>query len=697
MRFGHFHFDPETDRLGEGPLSEVYKAVDLELGRTVALKILRAHAEIDPQADQRFQREATHAAKLEKHPNIATIYEYGHEQGTSFIAMEYLQGRTLDKIIKDQQLGYEECLRIAIQVTSALKSVHEQNLIHRDLKPGNILLEDDGSVKLLDFGIARARDESGITQHGMLVGTVLYMSPEQVRGDELDFRSDIFSLGGVLYHVMTGTLAFPGDSFPEVCMAILDGAPARRPSEVRSGFPQTIEDFLMRCLTADPHDRFADAGEADEALRAINDELTGTSTRATALRGRLLIAAFECAEGSEDGSGLAGGVRKDLAAELERNRSLKVELQDQPERSTEGFDFVLRGTLSISGATAGLELALDVYDSDRRTKSVVDRVQEQDPDEWALQADLVRSALRTVRRRLSEATVRPTRLETRKVEEARTLARHSRAVLHRGTTKHLLSATSGLRRALDLDRYCALAYAALAEAMVRKFLSWDGDPTFLDEARDQADRALALDAGCAEAHTALGLANQVASHPEDAQREYRLAMQIDNTEWLAHRLLGAMHTREGNFKEAAGLLQRAKGLRPQHIGSYDDLYIVMTRLDRYEEGLEIADEGIREARRQLSAVPEDQDARLHLAMLLARLGQTEPARKEVAEALKRAPKDGFTAFHASCVYALLGDPSEAMTRLKFAQSRGYYVKSELVRNLNLDTLRGLPEFQELAS
>src|SRR5262245_41903932 len=226
MKFAHFEFDPEKDKLGEGPLSEVYKAVDLQLGRTVALKILRAHAEIDPQADHRFLREAKHTSNL-AHEGIATIYEYGRDQGTSFIAMEYLQGRTLDKIIKDQALGYEECIRIALSVSNALSLVHKHGLIHRDLKPGNIMVQDDGSVKLLDFGIARANNESNITQHGMLVGTVLYMSPEQVRGDDLDVRSDVFALGSVFYHAMTGALPFPGKSFPEVCMAILDCKPRR--------------------------------------------------------------------------------------------------------------------------------------------------------------------------------------------------------------------------------------------------------------------------------------------------------------------------------------------------------------------------------------------------------------------------------------------------------------------------------------
>ncbi len=147
MRFDHFEFDPETDRLGEGPLSEVYRATDTRLGRTVALKILRAHAEIDPAADTRFQREAQHASNL-THPNIATIYEYGEAANTAFIAMEYLEGQTLDRILKDRTPGIEECLRIAVKVCSALAQVHRAGLIHRDLKPGNIMVLHDGDTTM---------------------------------------------------------------------------------------------------------------------------------------------------------------------------------------------------------------------------------------------------------------------------------------------------------------------------------------------------------------------------------------------------------------------------------------------------------------------------------------------------------------------------------------------------------------------
>ncbi len=698
MRFAHFQFDPETDRLGEGPLSEVYKAQDMQLGRTVALKILRAHAEIDPQADTRFQREAKHTSSLD-HKNIATIFEYGEFERTPYIAMEYLEGRTLDKIIKERLLGYEECLRIATQLAEALSVVHEEGLIHRDLKPGNVLLQDDGSVKLLDFGIARARDESGITQHATRGGTVLYMSPEQVRGDDLDYRSDIFSLGALLYHLMTGALPFPGESFPEVCMAILDGR-LRRPSEIRQGFPQPLEDFLLRCLVNEPADRFDSIDEAAGNLATVADKLTGTNTnRPASLRGTLVVPTITCGGPFPESCNIiAGGVRKDILTGLARNRALTVlecEVSEIP--GDKAYDYVMRLNLEVVGEHGNLTVEIDYFEDYRKALTTTDVVESSDPDEWAMQEDIVRGAMRIVRKRLSEYRVQPNPGPSsgREIERAKAVVEQARFTLRKGRAKQITAALHQCRSALELDRYCDSAYATMAESLVRKFLLWDGDPTFLEEAREAAGKALALNTGCATAHTALGLANHLSGHSEDATREYRLAMQIDSKEWMAYRLLGAVYAREGNFKKASPLLRQAINLCPTHIAAYDHLYTVLERLDRREEAFEQADEGIGAARKHLSQVPDDMDARLHMALLYARTGDEKGARRTVSEAHEMAPKDAYTAFHIACAYALLGDVLEAMAALQLAQDRGYYVKSELGRNTDLDVLRGLPEFQQL--
>jgi serine/threonine protein kinase/tetratricopeptide (TPR) repeat protein len=701
VKFAHFEFDPEQDRLGEGPQSEVFRAVDTRLGRTVALKVLRPHVELDPAAAQRFDREAKHTSSLE-HKNIGTIYEYDKWRGTSYIAMEYMEGRTLDKIVKDGPISFEEGVRIGRQVTAALALVHERGLVHRDLKPANIMVLEDGTVKLLDFGICRSGNEAGITQSGMLVGTVLYMAPEQVRGEEVTPRTDVFALGSVLYHATTGSLPFPGRSFPEVCMAILDGTPLL-PSEQRSGFPQPLEGFLLRCLGRDPRERWANGAAAHGALLSVAEtmRLSTGLVKSASVKGRVLITPLIVRDGNDHANQFAGSLRRDLSSELSRSTQLRITLLENEQLPDNGENgtYVMRGRLELDGPRGVLDYVIERANGaklDDTSELWRDRVEAVDEDEWGLQAQLVGTVARAVKRKLADFALAPSNHVVRRDPQAATaFCFHAHEVLHKGTTKHLLAAVSSFRRAVEADSNCALAYAGLGESHVRKFLYWDGDVSFLEEAEQYARRAIALDPTCAEAHTSLGFAFSVGGRRRDAQREYRLALQIDNDEWLAHRLLGALLARDGNHKGASPLLRRAIALRPSHIGSYDHLYEVLCSLDRYEEALEIADRGIQAARRNLSRVPDDQDARLHLALLLARMGSRDEALAEVARARELAPKDGFTAFHIACVHSLLGDVETGLAALLEAQARGYYVQSELTRNTDLDALRGREEFQQL--
>jgi predicted Ser/Thr protein kinase/TolB-like protein len=699
MRFAHFEFDPETQRLGEGPQSEVFKAVDTRLGRTVALKILRPHVEFDPQARERFEREAKHTSNL-AHPNIATIFEYGQDRGTSFIAMEFLEGRPLDKILKTRKLDYEEGIRIALQVSDALAHVHERNLIHRDLKPGNVMVMGDGNVKLLDFGICRSAVESNITQEGMLVGTVLYMSPEQVLGDDLDVRTDIFSLGSVFYHAFTGELPFPGKSFPEVCMAILEATP-QMPSKLRSGFPPRLETFLVRCLHRNPGDRYPHAGMAHGGLMAVADamRLSSSADRPAAVRGMILIPPLVTADDDEEKQLFAGGLRRDLCSELGRTTRLEVTLPDSPDLP-EGLKgaYVMRGTLQLEKDHAVIDYILEhanAHGREETTEIWKETIEHSDNDEWGLQAKLVGSLVRSVKRRLADFTVTPSISETRDPGRAIALARQAHDVLHRGTSRHLMSAISILRHSLEKDPHCPLAHAGMAEALVRKFVCWDGDLTFLRRGRESAQRALSQDPFSAEAHTSLGYAHAMAGEVAEAQREYRLAIQIDHEEWLAHRLLGKLLGRLGNYEGGSPLLRRAIALKPAHIGSYNDLYRILERLDRYEEAIELADRGIAMARRHLREVPDDQAGRLHTAMLLARMALADEAREAISEARRRAPKDGFTCFHAAAVHAVLHDEDESLRMLKEAQSRGYYLPAEVLGNADLEGLREREEYREL--
>lgn len=705
MKLGHFEFDPASDRLGEGPLSEVFRARDTRLDREVALKVLRPTAEIDPHGDQRFEREGRVLARL-AHPNITEVYELGTAEtdrgdAREYIAMELLHGHTLEDLLCERQLGIDECVRIATQIATAVAEVHRMDLVHRDLKPANVFVTPDGRVKLLDFGIARAKNETGLTQDGMMVGTVLFMAPEQVRGEDLGPTADVFSLGALLYNLFTGEFPYPGRSFPEVCMAILDGRPAVLPSQARPGLPGEVEEFLLRCLEQRPEDRFQNGREVLAGLNQVQSRLAGVAVRPQ-LEGVVAVPMLS-GPAARTHPGLANAIWKELIDALQRNRGLEV-LAGRANAENRA-DAEVRLGLELAPDEGRLEVELvhvtwehgERRESEPRAGSAVEAIEDGDADLIALQQDLAFAGARTVRRMLATAPRRePGVSRAEQAERAEALVHSARARLHEGTHRALTRALLMLRNAIELDRYGARAHAQLAEALVYKFLHYDGDEEHLVESRRSAARALELEARCALAHVALGFGYHLTGRAADAEREYRLALGIDQDEWFAHRLLGALQKNQGNFTAARSHLERAVNLNPHQIGAYDHLWLTLVRLDRREQADEVAVQGSDAATARLAEVPTDLDAQLHLALLQARLGAHERAREAARAAREAAPKDGFVAFHAGLVAAVLGDEAEAVRHLQRALDRGYFVASEIAHNPQFDGLRGRADFQELS-
>jgi Tol biopolymer transport system component/predicted Ser/Thr protein kinase len=276
QRISHYQV---VEKLGEGGMGVVYKARDTHLDRFVAIKVLPPEKVTDAERKRRFVQEAKAASAL-NHPNIITIHDIAQEGGVDFIVMEYVAGKTLDRLIPRKGLGLSETLHYAIQATDALAKAHAAGIVHRDLKPSNIMVTEDGLVKILDFGLAKLTEpvESGesaptvtMTEEGKIVGTVAYMSPEQAAGKKVDARSDIFSFGSVLYEMVTGARAFQGDSSASTLAAVLTKEP-KPPSQVVEGLPRELERVILRCLRKDPARRFQIMADLKVELEEVKVE-----------------------------------------------------------------------------------------------------------------------------------------------------------------------------------------------------------------------------------------------------------------------------------------------------------------------------------------------------------------------------------------------------------------------------------------
>jgi TolB-like protein/predicted Ser/Thr protein kinase/thioredoxin-like negative regulator of GroEL len=601
--------------LGAGGMGEVYRAVDTRLNRAVAIKVLASGSASDPDERARFEREAQAISSL-NHPHICTLYDVGHQDGVDFLVMECLEGETLEQRLRHGPMGIEESLRCAIEVADALDQAHRGGVIHRDLKPGNVMLTSSGA-KLLDFGLAHpwlaewsvVPDAPGdrltsaaLTAKGMVVGTPGYLAPERLAGRDSDAGADLFAFGAVLYEMVTGRKAFPGTTQAEVMQALLSGPPPPV-SQVRTDAPRSLDRIVDRCLASDPDERWQTARDLLSEVRWVAERRPG---RRRTRRRRLMVAMvgaaaavalaiggvrvwngqggpidsiavlpMENATGNPSLEYLSDGITEGVIRELSPVPGLKVMSAASVFRfkgktrdlraiaSTLHVKALLVGRLEqrADGIAITIEM-IDPYDSRQLWGAHYTRTA---AGILSLDEDISREVSDAVRRRITGAGEARRAQRFTESTVAYELYLKGRYYWNRRRPDDLMRSVEFFKQAIVADPQYALAYAGLADAYgVLGSLGYDVYPPsdVVPKAKEAALRALELDDQLAEAHAAMGFVLRYEWDREGAGREHERSVALNPNYATGRQWLASHYWTQGRFDDALSQLEAAQALDP---------------------------------------------------------------------------------------------------------------------------------------